>query len=405
MKLKDFTRPTKVTYKELCDFFHINTIEGSSKKDIRARQYQLEEMRSQYSGNIKYNEKKRTYIIIPNQTKLDIKKEQLKLKAKENNTLIQLNSGKEINAIAKNAITQTGFRDYILYMASHFHGDSKAQFYLMCLHPLAFYNRIFNNYYINDEIDGFIYLANQTKYTPDILIAGRDLIFKRLGSYISTAIEHWEKQGYLDIFEYYVTNEGHKLELSMVRKYTQKALKELNISSENIALEICKEEFLDTRDKYFQEDIKQGKIDIFKPTQSYLQITERKFQIFTSAQVRQITVDYTQEYLLSILNDFCKVVQARLLYNFKNQKIVIPQEKKKHLKVGYKFETLLCECYSPYLILDSESFIMPDVFQELNCYDNYSIYIMKVVGDKIKVSKIIHYRRTLKQQPNNKGKA
>lgn len=402
MELIDITRATIVTYQELCNFFHTNFINGRSKKANEERKQQVEYMRSLYNGEIKYNEKKRNYTIVPNLNKHDIKAQQIKQKAKDKGTLIITHDNREIIATAKNAITQTKFRDYILYIASNFYGDTKAQFYLMCLHPIAFYNRIFNNHYLHDDIDGFTYLVQKSNYSSEVLINGRDIIFNRLGSYVSKALKYWIDQNYIDVFEYYITNENHKLSLDEVRKYTQLALNELKFPSENIALEINKEKFLETRDKYFQQDIKDGKINYLNPNQFYLKIIDRKFQVFKTDKFKQMIFLQDKEYYLNILEDFCKVIQNRFTNDINNKKIIIAQDKKA-VKVGYKLEQQIYDCYFPYLILDRESFINPIIFQQQNKFENYSIYIMKIVDDKTKIDKIVQYRWGLRQQIN-KGK-
>lgn len=392
MNLKEITKPTRISYKDLCAFFNFQPIIGRTKQDEENKKNQINSFRSSYEGEIKYNEKKRIYTLVPKYTKKDLVKQQQLQELREKNLTVILHSGEEISVLPKKSITQTGFQDYVYYMAKHFHGTKKSEFYLMCLHPIAFYNRIFNNHYLHDEIDGFTYLVKTSMYSPNVLIAGRDLLFKRMGSHIDNALKVLEEKQYIDKWEYYVTNLGQKLDIWQVQPFIDYACKKMNCPTENIALEKDNKKYLELRDKAFQDSLRKGEIKGFEHfTNVDLYIKEKGFQIFNGKNINLSALQMNQEQLLDILDDYCKVFQKRVKNDFDNQTIIFSQDKK-DIKVGYKFEEQVKECYLDFLTLDRSSFILPEQFQEQHYEDRYSIYMMKAIGNKGKVNRIISYR-------------
>lgn len=403
MNLNEITRPTQISYKELCNLYNLTPIIVSKNKASKEkREQQINYINSLYEGEIKYNSKKRTYIIIPPFTKKDLTKQQQLQEAREKGLTVVLHSGEEIIATSHNAITKTGFQDYIYYMTRHFYGNTKSEFFLMCLHPIAFYNRIFNNYYPYDEIDGFTYLTKTSMYHPSILIAGRNLIFKRLASYITSALENLVKNDYIDILEKYETHQGKLVDLDTIQQYTIQTLAKLGYPSENIALEKNKQKFMEERDLLFQEAIRKGEINYIDTSQNHLTISKRIFTIFQGNKINLNAYKMAQEDLLNILDDFCKVVQIRLKNDFAEKKIIIAQEEKGVDKFGYKFEEQVANCYLDYITLDRNSFISPEQFQQQHYEDKYSIYMMKSITDKAKLNRIISYREQCRKD-NKKG--
>lgn len=403
MNFKNITRLIRISYKDLCILFDSQPITGRTKQNNEDRKKQIDSFRSIFNGEIKYNEKKCIYTIIPNYTKKDLAKQQQFQQLREKNLTVILHSGEEISVLPKKSITQTGFQDYVYYMAKHFHGTKKSEFYLMCLHPIAFYNRIFNNYYLYDELDGFTYLTKTSMYSSNVLLAGKELLFKRIGSHIDNALKVLEKKQYIDKWEYYTTNLGQKLEIWQVQPFIDYACKEMNCSTEAIALEKDNKRYLELRNNAFQDSLRKGEIKGFEQFKEVnLYIKEKGFQIFSGKNINLSALQMNQEQLLNILDDYCKVIQKRIRNDFDNQAIIFSQEKKDD-KIGYKFEQQVKNCYLDYLTLDKDSFILPEQFQKQHCEDRYSIYMMKAIKNKGKVNRIINYREQCRKEIKEKS--
>lgn len=399
------TKPTQLTYSKLCEFFNSEPITSRTKQANEDRKNQINYFRTQFNGEIKYNKKKSTYTLIPLLHKADLEKIEKLEDAREKGLTVTLHSGEEISIVPNNCISKVGFQNYIYYMAKHFWGNRKSEFYLMCLHPIAFYNRIFNNYYQYDEIDGFTYLTKSSLYNPYVLIAGRDLLFKRIGSHVDSALKALKKNGYLDIWEYYVTNLGQKLDEEQMKPFINYACKQMNCINEGMAIEKDSKTYFKLRNEAFQESLNKGKIRGFEQFKnSELYVKEKKFEIFSGGNTNFSALQMNQDQLLDILDDYCKVFYKRIEKGFNEKGIIIKQDKK-DIKVGYDFEEEVRACYLDYITLDRNSFISPKQFQQQHYENRYSIYMMKAIKNKGKLNRIINYREQCRKEnkTNKKG--